>query len=234
MEVASIVRTSVSQAVVGQLANEILSGKLKVGEPLPSERELAESFGVNRHAIREALKLLQQTGLVKIVHGGRTRVLDWRVHAGLDVLIALGEAGGPSKVRMMHDICVMRQSIGADAARLCAERATPEQKAMVLQAAQSFPEGKVDDSTLIQADVVFWNAVILGSGNIAYRLALNTLVKGFDKVDPLASLEQIGELTDRDAHIALARLIGEGDGEGARLAVQELLGRVVKLLAALL
>ena len=61
---------------------------------MPSERTLAEELGVNRHAVREALKRLQQAGLIRIAQGGATRVLDWRQSGGLEVLLDLMNAAG--------------------------------------------------------------------------------------------------------------------------------------------
>ena len=49
--------------IVGGIIGRILEGKLEAGSALPSERFLAEEFGVNRHAVREALKRLEQAGL---------------------------------------------------------------------------------------------------------------------------------------------------------------------------
>ena len=58
------------QQIVEQIEKLILSGTLKVGDKLSSERELAEQFGVSRTAVREAVKALREKGLVE-VHPGR-------------------------------------------------------------------------------------------------------------------------------------------------------------------
>ena len=46
------------------LARDILRGRYRVGERLPSERDLAARFGANRGAAREAVKKLEQMGIV--------------------------------------------------------------------------------------------------------------------------------------------------------------------------
>ena len=58
--IAPVTRTAVSDAVFAALTEEVLSGRLAPDEALPSERELAEAFEVNRHAVREALKRLRE------------------------------------------------------------------------------------------------------------------------------------------------------------------------------
>ena len=225
MDVAPILRSAVSDAVFGQLVDAILSGRLAPGDPLPSERELAESFQVNRHAVREALKRVQQSGLVRISQGGKTRVLDWRQHAGLDVLSALAAAGTLPESRVLHDIAVMRCSIAADAARLCAVVATDEQLAAVVAAGAAY-DG-------VATDLAFWTAVIDGSGNLAYRLGLNTLVDAFTDLgwDTIAKLGLDTELIDPGAHQELADVIASRDAERAQSLAHALLSRLVEATA---
>lgn len=157
------------------------------GEKLSSERKLAEQFEVNRHAIREALKRLEQGGLVRITHGGATRVLDWRDTGGLEVLLELGGDGIEAPAEIVRSVLEMRASIGADAARLCAERGTGEERALVAELGLRVVEligGDRDE--LLAAFGEFWMAIVAGSGNLAYRLSLNSLLRA------LAGLGDIG------------------------------------------
>ncbi|KAA1415481.1 FadR family transcriptional regulator [Nocardioides humilatus] len=234
MDITPVTRTAVSDVVFGQLVAEILSGRLAAEEALPGERELAERFGVNRHAIREALKRVQQSGLVRISQGGKTRVLDWRANAGLDTLSQLVSAGALPPLQILRDIAEMRRSVAADAARLCAERASDEQRAAVLAAAESYPTDSASIADTFGPDMDFWTAVIEGTGNVAYRLGLNTLVAGFTEVgwQTVVDLGLGEEYVDRDAHIDLARLIVDRDAAGAHRLAEELLGRTVARIAA--
>lgn len=228
MDVTPIARTAVSDEVLARIVDEILSGRLAPGDPLPAERELAERFGVNRHAIREALKGVRQAGLVHIAQGGKTRVLDWRESAGLDVLSAVAAAGVVPPLRVLRDVTEMRRTIAADAARLCAERATAGQKAAIVALAQDYPDGGY------AADAAFWTAVIDGSGNLAYRLGLNTLLAGMRGVGErtFGALGLDGELLDGQAHLDLARHIADGDGAAAHRITSDLLAGVVAALDA--
>jgi len=68
-----IKRRRLSDQVSAQIQVRIASGELKSGDKLPPERELAESFGVSRGAVREALRNLERSGLVSLqagAHGG--------------------------------------------------------------------------------------------------------------------------------------------------------------------
>jgi DNA-binding FadR family transcriptional regulator len=59
------------QAVHEALEEAILDGRLATGEPLPTETDLAERFGVTRHTVREGIRVLEQTGFVKREAGRR-------------------------------------------------------------------------------------------------------------------------------------------------------------------
>ena len=82
------------EQVFGQLVSGIMSGAYPVGSHLPSERALAETLQVNRQVVREASRRLAQVGLVNVLHGEGTRVLDFRAHGGLEVLALLMEQPG--------------------------------------------------------------------------------------------------------------------------------------------
>src|SRR5205814_4754626 len=124
MPIEPVHRSSVSDQVFGRLRDSVLTGEYPPDTSLPSERQLAEAFGVNRHAVREALKRMQQAQLVEITHGGATRVRDWRTSAGLDIAVQLAQTGDVLPVgSLVRDMLEMRACIGADAARLAAVRA---------------------------------------------------------------------------------------------------------------
>jgi DNA-binding FadR family transcriptional regulator len=67
-------RTRVYQEIARRLEEQILSGHLKPGDSVPSERELMERHGVGRPAVREALLHLQKAGMLQIQNGERARV----------------------------------------------------------------------------------------------------------------------------------------------------------------
>lgn len=53
-----------------QIEEVILSGKLNIGDRLPSERELAETFDISRRTLRESLRVVEQKGLIEIRPAG--------------------------------------------------------------------------------------------------------------------------------------------------------------------
>ena len=74
MELVGPVDGTRSDAIHRALRRAILDGTYGPDTALPSERQLSEELGASRHAVREALKRLQQAGLIAISQGGATRV----------------------------------------------------------------------------------------------------------------------------------------------------------------
>ena len=209
-----------SARIHARLRGEILGGVYAPGDALPSERRLSEDLGASRHAVREALKRLQQSGLVRISQGGATRVRDWRHQGGLDLLLELDEL--PAGLEIERSIMEMRASVGADAARRCAVRASAVVRAELEARAEMLAaETELDAcNTIYEA---FWDLVVEGADNLAYRLALNTLVSR-----PAVRLDAArvgGELGDPEAIRALAAAIAARDDDAAHARARELLER---------
>ena len=87
-------RRLVPDEVFDQVLAEVVDGGIGAGEPLRSERRLAEVLGVSRPAVREALQRMAQTRLLEVRHGGATTVRDFRRYAGMDLLPRLLVRGG--------------------------------------------------------------------------------------------------------------------------------------------
>src|SRR3954468_710360 len=135
---------TVSSRVHARLRADILSGLYDAGDALPSERRLSEDLGASRHAVREALKRLQQAGLVSISQGGATRVRDWRHHGGLELLLDVAADGdAPDPLHAPRAAMEVGACIGADAARRCAERGSAALRAQLLARAEQL--AAVDD-----------------------------------------------------------------------------------------
>src|SRR6478736_5833133 len=168
--------STVSSQIHAQLRAEILSGRYAAGDALPSERRLSEELETSRHAVREALKRLQQAGLVSISQGGATRVRDWRHHGGLELLLDVAAEGdAPDALHAPRAAMEMRACIGADAARRCAQRADAALRAQLRARAEQLLA--VEDLAARNAHYeVLWDEIVDGADNIAYRLALTTLV----------------------------------------------------------
>lgn len=210
-----------SAEVHDRLRAQILGGDLAPGDRVPSERVLSGELGVNRHAIREGLKRLQQAGLIEISQGGATRVLDWRRHAGLDLLLDLMEHGKPPPAALVRSVLEMRASIGVDAVRRCVERAGERRRSEIAADAAALADlAGTGDASLVDGYTRLWGEIVDGSENLAYRLALNSLSAALDSLPDLAAELAPGDPADLRR---LGAAIGSGDGEAAVTVARVLL-----------
>lgn len=207
--------------VFRQIASQILDGTYATGTNLPAERTLAETYGVNRHVIREATKRAEQIGLVKATQGGGNRVQDFKRTAGLDALALLAEYAAEDLVgaRLWRDGFEMRAAIGSDLARLCALRADDRTKADLLSIAHRLKEAP-HDSAIVALDLSFWERMLDGADNIAYRLAYNSLIKSSQAAPELQLNWTIQELERGDYRLPIAKAISEGDSAAAEAATR--------------
>lgn len=225
MDLRPVRKTSASAECFEQLAARLMNGDLPPGDPLPAERTLTETFGVNRQAIREALKRLAQAGLVRISQGEPTRVLDYRRHGTLDLLERLlVDADGTLRPEAIRSVMEMRLSIGTDAARLAAVRATPSH----LESLESYEDAARaagDERSLAAIDLALWETVVDAADNIAYRLAFNSLRNAYEPLTQQVAPVIAEEIGDIDAHVELIDAIAGRRDEDARVIAHRLLSK---------
>src|ERR1044071_5600463 len=119
----------------------------------------------------------------------------------------------------------MRACIGADAARRAAQRAGAAQRAQIVARAEQL--ASVEDLRARNAHYEnLWDEIVDGADNIAYRLALTTLVarQEIASIDTDAVAQ---ELTDAEAIRALARAIADGEDDHAHTLARDLLERSI-------
>ena len=170
--------TSRPEYVFTRLLLDIVMGRIEPGSSLPSERVYAEELQVSRSVVREALKRLEQLGLVKAQQGGSTRANDFRSSAGLDLLTVLAPRAPlhEDAIAWLVSLLEMRAALGADTARLCTLRASQDARDAILDTALRMEKAS-EVEQIVALEVDFWNRVNAGADNIAYRLAYNTMMK---------------------------------------------------------
>jgi len=214
----AVEKRSLPDKVFEQLTAEIVSGRYAPGAAIPSERELSDTLAVNRHVVREAVKRLEQVGLVKVVQGGRTTVLDFRQTAGLDLLALVAEHADANALEELPALLVgaleMRAGIGVDVARLCAPRAGAAVGGELLALSDTLAATRTGEE-LLALDQRFWQLMLDGADNLAYQLAFNSLIRAVHALRELSVpwLEQELERGEYRRPIAIA--IAAGDAQSA-------------------
>lgn len=222
MALQPVIRRSVPEEVFEQIATDVLSGEMQPGEALPSERRLAEVFGVSRPAVREALKRLSAARLVEVRQGGVTTVRDFRRHAGLDLLPQLVFRDGQLDLAVFRSILDARLRIGPKVAELAAERRGPELAESLEEALRAF-EAEKDPVAWQGLPFTFWDHVVDGAGSIVFRLMYNAFRAAYEPA--LAALPASADGKWPDSYRKLADAICAGNAAGAKKAARDLLER---------
>ena len=222
MALQPVNRRSVPEDVFEQIVAEVLSGEMKPGDALPSERRLAEVLGVSRPAVREALKRLTSAGLVEIRQGDTTTERDFRRHAGLDLLPRLLFQAGELDVSVVRSILETRLHNGPKVAELAAARRGPELAALLDTAIDDLSA----DTDAVQRQrhaLTFWDHLVDGADSIAFRLMYNTLRATYEPALPALAVMMAAEVGHPEAYRAIADAVRTGDTEAAAAAARALL-----------
>ena len=222
MALQPVNRRSVPEDVFEQILADVLSGEMRPGEPLPSERRLAEVLGVSRPAVREALKRVAAAGLVEVRQGDATTVRDFRRHAGLDLLPRLLLRDGKLDVAVARSILEARLHNGPKVAELAATRRPPGLRELL---DESIRKLQLDADPVEQQRhaLTFWDHVVDGADSIAFRLMFNTLRAAYEPALPALATMMAAEVGRVEAYRSVARAIDAGDPAAAETAARELL-----------
>lgn len=235
MELARVARKSVVDGAYEQLANQILDDTLTPGSDLPPERRLTELLGVNRQAVREALQRLAQDGLVTIHHGGATRVTEFRRTGGLHLLPRLVlSVDGKLDVPVIRSVVEMRACLAPDIARLAAERADVVHADLARELAARMADKHFDDAKRGILNLDFWDVLVDGADNIAYRFAFNSLRSCYEPYADVLAVPLAHELRDNAGRARLIAAIAAQDAAAASKAATRLLAPSTKALLELL
>ncbi|WP_198671377.1 FadR/GntR family transcriptional regulator [Desertihabitans aurantiacus] len=207
-------------AVVEELVDAIVGGRLQPGEVLPAEGALSEQFGVSRTVIRESVKRVEEKGLITIARGRGTAVrpmADWDT---LDRIVLTSLIKHDETLGILDELSTVRAQLESVMAAEAARLRTREQLAELDLAMSRMWETVEDEAAFRAADVAFHHTVMSLSANRLARSIAQTLMEralesmryhGVDRADAFA-------LTLREHEAVRAAIAGQ-DPELARDAM---------------
>lgn len=213
-----------------QLREAILSGEFAGGDRLPSELELAESFGVSRTTIREALGSLASEGLISKSPGAGggsfVKIVD---HESLGLSLG-GSIENTLKFGNIDfgEINHVRRLLEVPSARAAARERTESDIEVLRAIIDRQKEIRVDDPGAPELDSAFHTAIAEASGNrvlASLVFALHSVIRQVLFLDMSAEVAQ----ATVQQHIAIARGIINGDEDEAAGAMEEHLDYIDKL-----
>ncbi|TMQ17034.1 MAG: FadR family transcriptional regulator [Candidatus Rokuibacteriota bacterium] len=217
MDLAPIKSTRIYEEIVRQVKAMIAEGRLKGGDRLPPERDLAEKFVVSRTSVREALRALESLGLVEIRPGEGTFVREVSIDALVEPLALLMV----SQREAIGELFEARRLLEPSLAALAATRATPEEIHEMERILEEQAKEVAGGRTGLQQDAQFHSAI----GAAAHNRAITRIAHAI--MDLLTqsredSLNMPGRPTrSHEDHRRVLAAIARRDPDGARRAMLE-------------
>jgi len=207
-------------AVVDVLLDRIVSGELAPGSLLPTEPRLCEVFSVSRTVIREAVKILEQKGLVRAKQGQGTKIAmtdEWNL---LDPMVLEASIRHDRDLRILDDVVRVRRVLESEMAREAAVKSTPGDREDMPRLLEQLTTDEATPERHMLTDLEFHDAIMRVSGNRLGRAIVRAIhsearmsdrYNGYpDRADCVASDVGHAQIYDR---------ITAADPEGAAAAM---------------
>ncbi len=208
-------RNKVYEEVAKQIEHLILQ-KLKPGDKLPAERELAEKLRVSRGSIRDAIRGLELMGLVEPRQGAGTIV---REVSGKAPANPFGAALKRRK-EMVSELLDFRKMLEPPLAARAATHASPEEISEMEQILRRQEEKQNEGSAAVAEDAEFHYNIALASGNSVVLKVIDILMDLLR--DTRARSLQVGDRSQKslDGHHRILAAIKQHDSEAAKVAMR--------------
>lgn len=217
-------KNTVAAQVINQLTALIRDGKIKPGEKLPSEREMAAQLGVSRPPLREAIRVLEYTDILETRYGQGIYVKNTEIPMESDSVFSR-----LISQYTIEELIEMRQVVELATVRLATERATAEDLEH-LKAIQKRTEKSVGDmEAFIACDFEFHSAIAEATGNAMMLKTVQMvrwLMEQFNRELLLKEDFQIGVCKQ---HAEVLENLSKRDPGSAVAAMEKHLDNVVNL-----
>lgn len=211
-------RRRYSEQVIQMVVAEIMSDTLAVGDKLPGESELTRQFNVSRTVVREALRVLEESGLVEIRKGPKggafvTRSFHKPVSSSLKNLIAHGQI----TIDHLFDVRALIEPHIAVQAALNAKPADLEPLRVLIEESSAHQ----DDVSLLKANNIRFHLLLSrAAGNPILSIVMESVIELVQEFSRNFSDSSLGK-EYLQIHRRLLRLIQERRAEEARKLISE-------------
>jgi DNA-binding FadR family transcriptional regulator len=215
---ASLRPARLATVVVEALADEIVSGRLGTGQVLPTEPALCEQFGFSRTVIREALKLLEERGLVVVEQGRGTKVQPRSAWNMLDPLVIRTALEHDRDMTLLDSLVTVRRVLEEEMAQAAAGRLDEDDLPRLAACIDVMAATFDDYARFREADQDFHAIVMNASGNEVGLTIVRTIHRHTGGTPPMiAKAGASRKLLQRtvDDHRGIYAALLERDGERA-------------------
>jgi DNA-binding FadR family transcriptional regulator len=211
---------NLASAVAAELVERIVRGVHAPGTPLPPEPVLCETFSVSRTVVREAVKMLQEKGLVLVRQGSGTTVTAPMMWNMLDELILKATIANDENLDVLDDVVVTRRLLESDMAHVAARVATQDVLDQLLGLVDDMDKLVGDHAAYADHDRAFHDVIMQTSGNRIARGVVRALEgQVFDKARYTGRPARAMRVASNRGHRRIYERIAAHDPAGAAEAM---------------
>ncbi len=203
-------------AVRNEIERLIADAGLQPGSKLPSEKELAEQLGTGRSSVREALRAMQEIGMIEVMHGKGAFVQNQShkaIEAHLHFLMNF-------EAQAREDLTELRQVLEAGLVQLAARRATDEDIAAIGTCLEEMTRAETTEQQ-VEAGARFHLAVARAAKNAFATSIYEAVTQVINQVYSAMERSQIQKQQSVDDHEEIYRAIANHDPETAMRKTRE-------------
>jgi len=181
---------NLTRSVVETFKERFLSGEIKPGETIPSERVLAEQLNVSRTTIREAIIALKVMGLVDVKQGKRAKVTAPSVDNVLEILSLVAPLDQTNILNLLE----LREIFEPACVSLATKRVTLSELSIIKQKLDDMVRSAGDLNAFFKADYEFHRAIMLVTHNdmiVMFHNVFRPLFKSLHKKIAVNSQETL-------------------------------------------
>ena len=166
---------NLASAVTAELVARIVRGQHPPGTALPPEPALCEAFAVSRTVVREAVKMLQEKGLVQVRQGSGTTVTPATMWNMLDELVLAATIAEDDGLGVLDDLVITRRLLESDMANVAAQVASDDVLEQLGRLVDRMDELVDDHLAYADHDRAFHDLIMQTSGNRIARAVVRAL-----------------------------------------------------------
>ena len=212
--IANRTQEPISSEITRQLLDYLISGQVKPGERLPSERQLAEMLGVGRSHVRQAIKSLTILGLIDVRQGDG----NYLKRTDSPLLPLAIEWGLLLGAKHSYDLVEARAELEVLVAGLAAER-RDEAAVAELRRCIEIMKATTSNDEFVKADVAFHLQIAQATGNQSLLQIMRSIRSLLEVWITRVAYTPGTRPATRDEHAAVLEAIESRDANAARLAM---------------
>ncbi len=220
-------------SVLEKLGRDIVDGSVPVGTRISAD-DVAVRFDVSRTVVREVVRVLESLGLLTVRRRVGITVLDASHWNSLDPLVIRWHLAGPHRASQLASLSELRSGIEPLAARLAAQRATPDQCGQLTAAVigMSATSRAANTDAYLAHDSDFHRTLLTASGNPLLRSMSDVVVEVLAGRTRHALMPHRADPNAIRLHGVVASSIQAGDGVAAEQAMLEIVTESAKSIRA--